>query len=253
LILGDYFKVNAAAAVIAEDATGLIAWLNNHSKVRVNFNEAQRTIQVSSGAVKIVILAYLVANLTRWTTHFVAFMRLFLLREALEFAVLQNRPAIIAAQVGAATSTEAARLKEDAERFCALIRDQAFWEGLETVLGDLEPICLGTNINQDSTRLDQVLLTIAGIYLRFAEHPEEEVRVSMLKRLEKRWKDCDQSVFLLALILNPFEKLSCFGPNANLTQIKCRNMLLMVSDSLISRVYVQLSEIGLPSCEISSG
>jgi hypothetical protein len=254
LILGDYFKVNDTAAVIAEDATGLIAWLNNHSKVRVIFNEAQRTIQVSSGAVKIIILAYLVANLTRWTTHFVAFMRLFLLREALEFAVLQNRPAIIAAQVGAATSTEAARLKEDAERFCALIRDQAFWEGLETVLGDLEPICLGTNINQkDSTRLDQVLLTIAGIYLRFAEHPEEEVRVSMLKRLEKRWKDCDQSVFLLALILNPFEKLSCFGPNANLNQIKCRNMLLMVSDSLTSRVYVQLSEIGLPSCEISSG
>ncbi|KAJ7880698.1 hypothetical protein B0H13DRAFT_2345496 [Mycena leptocephala] len=156
LILGDYFKVNDAAAVIAEDATGLIAWLNNHSKVRVIFNEAQRTIQVSSGAVKIIILAYLVANLTRWTTHFVAFMRLFLLREALEFAVLQNRPAIIAAQVGAATSTEAAHLKEDAERFCALIRDQAFWEGLETVLGDLEPICLGTNINQkDSTRLDQ--------------------------------------------------------------------------------------------------
>ncbi|KAJ6567464.1 hypothetical protein B0H10DRAFT_2238699 [Mycena sp. CBHHK59/15] len=139
LILGDYFKVNDTAAVIAEDATGLIAWLNNHSKVRVIFNEAQRTIQVSSGAVKIIILAYLVANLTRWTTHFVAFMRLFLLREALEFAVLQNRPAIIAAHVGAATSTDAARLKEDAERFCALIRDQAFWEGLETVLGDLEP------------------------------------------------------------------------------------------------------------------
>ncbi|KAJ6629071.1 ribonuclease H-like domain-containing protein [Mycena sp. CBHHK59/15] len=236
LILGNYFKVNDTAAVIAEDATGLIAWLNNHSKVRVIFNEAQRTIQVSSGAVKIIILAYLVANLTRWTTHFVAFMRLFLLREALEFAVLQNRPAIIAAQVGAAMSTEAARLKEDAERFCALIRDQAFWEGLETVLGDLEPICLGTNINQkDSTRLDQVLLTIAGIYLRFAEHPEEEVRVSMLKRLEKRWKDCDQSVFLLALILNPFEKLSCFGPNANLNQIKCRNMLLMVYRRVRSR------------------
>ncbi|KAJ6471331.1 ribonuclease H-like domain-containing protein [Mycena sanguinolenta] len=226
LILGNYFKVNDAAA--SEDATGLIAWLNNHSKI--------------------IILAYLVANLTRWTTHFVAFMRLFLLREALEFAVLQNRPAIIAAQVGAATSTEAARLKEDAERFCALIRDQAFWEGLETVLGDLEPICLGTNINQkDSTRLDQVLLTIAGIYLRFAEHPEEEVRVSMLKRLEKRWKDCDQSVFLLALILNPFEKLSCFGPNANLNQIKCRNMLLMVyrREKAVSKAFMQyLAETG---------
>jgi hypothetical protein len=228
LILGDYFKVNDAAVFIAEDATGLITWINNHSKVRVIFDAAQRTISENAG--RIIVLAYLVANLTRWTTHFVVFMRLFILREALESAVLQNRLTIIAAQVGAATSTEGARLKEDAEKYCALIRDRSFWDGLETVLGDLEPICLGTNINQkDSIRPDQVLLTIAGIFLRFAEHPEPEVKVSMLKRLEKRWLDCDQPVFLLALILNPFEKLSCFGPNANLNQLKCRNMLLLVS------------------------
>lgn len=156
-------------------------------------------------------------------------MRIFILRQALQLAVLQNRTAIIEAEVGAATSAERERLREDAERMCARIEDTAFWHGLETVLGDLEPICLGTNINQkDSTRLDQVLLTIAGIFLRFADHPEDEVRTAMLVRLEKRWKDCDQSVFLIALILNPFEKLSCFGPNANLNQLKCRNLLILV-------------------------
>ncbi|KAJ7154126.1 ribonuclease H-like domain-containing protein [Mycena filopes] len=235
LILGDYFKVNDAAAFIAEDATGLIAWLNNHSRVRMIFNAAQRTICENAG-VAIIVLAYLVANLTRWTTHFVAFMRLFILRDALESAVLQNRLAIIAAQVGAATSTEGARLKEEAEKYCALIRDPNFWGGLETILGDLEPICLGTNINQkDSTRPDQVLLTIAGIFLRFEEHPEPEVKAAMLKRLEKRWLDCDQPVFLLALILNPFEKISCFGPNANLNQLKCRNMLLLLYRRMNSR------------------
>ncbi|KAJ7779844.1 ribonuclease H-like domain-containing protein [Mycena metata] len=194
LILGDYFKVNDTAAYIAEDATGLIAWINNHSLVRMIFDVAQRTITQNAG--RILVLAYLVANLTRWTTHFVAFMQLFLLREALEFAVLQNRAAIIAAQVGAAVSTEAARLKEDAEKYCALIRDRNFWDGLETVLGDLEPICLGTNINQkDSARPDQVLLTIVGIFLRFAEHPELEVKAAMLKHIEKRWLDCDQPLY----------------------------------------------------------
>ncbi|KAJ6603954.1 ribonuclease H-like domain-containing protein [Mycena sp. CBHHK59/15] len=223
LILGDYFKVNDIAAGIAEEATALIAWINNHGKVRKLFDASQRVISMDRNAGKVIILAYLVANLTRWTTHFVAFMRLFILREALQLTVLQNRTAVIAAEVGAATSTEGARLKEDAEKMCALIQDASFWNGLETVLGDLEPICLGTNINQkDSTRLDQVLLTIAGIFLRFADHPEISVRKSMLARLEKRWKDCDQLVFLLALILNPFEKLSCFGPNANLNQLKCR-------------------------------
>lgn len=216
------------AAVIAEDATAIISWINNHGKVRKIFDEAQKTISLDRLG-KIVILAYLVANITRWTTHFIAFCRLFLLRAALQLAVLQNRSAIIAAEVGTATSTEGVRLREDAERFCTLIEDSSFWSGLETVLGDLEPICLGTNINQkDSTRLDQVLLTIAGIFLRFDDHPEPEVKKAMLIRLEKRWADCDQPAFLAALILNPFEKLSCFGPNANLNQFKCLSLLISV-------------------------
>lgn len=193
--------------MIAEDATALIGWINNNSKVRKIFD--------------------------------VAFCRLFALRQSLQLAVLQKRSAIIAAEVGAATSTEAVRLKEDAERFCALIEDTTFWNGLETVLGDLEPVCLGTNINQkDSTRLDQVLLTIAGIFLRFSDHPEPEVRTKMLIRLEKRWKDCDQAVFILALILNPFEKLSCFGPNADLNQFVCLDLIIKVRISPVSRVYL---------------
>ncbi|KAJ7136219.1 ribonuclease H-like domain-containing protein [Mycena filopes] len=229
LILGDYFKVNDAAAGIAEEATGLIAWINNHGRVRKIFNKAQGIVSQDQNAGKIIILAYLVANLTRWTTHFTAFRRLWLLRRPLLLAVHQSRTAIIDAEVGAAVSTEGERLRQDAEKHCTLIEDPHFWSGLETVLGDLEPICLGTNINQkDSTRLDQVLLTIAGIFLRFADHAEAEVRTSMLKRLEKRWKDCDQPVFLLALILNPFEKLTCFGPAANLNQLKCGKLLVLL-------------------------
>ncbi|KAJ6622834.1 ribonuclease H-like domain-containing protein, partial [Mycena sp. CBHHK59/15] len=227
LILGDYFKVNDAAAIIAEEATTLIGWINNHSKVGKIFDESQHTISKDRNAGKIIILAYLVANLTHWTTHFVVLMWLFILCQALHLAVLQNRTAIIAAEVRAATSKEATQLTEDAEKYCNMIEDSSFWNGLETVLGDLEPICLGKNINQkDSTWLDQVLLTITGIFLRFAEHPEEEVQTSMLVRLEKHWKDCDQPVFIMVLVLNPFERLSCFRPNVNLNQLKCCNLLI---------------------------
>ncbi|KAJ6625302.1 hypothetical protein B0H10DRAFT_2211988 [Mycena sp. CBHHK59/15] len=205
LILGNYFKVNNAAALIAEDATALIGWLNNHGRVWKIFDESQRIISKDQNNGIIIVPAYLVANLTCWMTHFIAFVRLFILREALRLAVLQNHMAIIAAEVGAATSKEGERLKEDAERMCALIEDVSFWNGLETVL-----------------------LTITGIFLRFAEHPEEEVWTLMLIRLEKRWKDCDQPVFLLALILNLFKKLSCFGLSANMNQLKCCNLLISV-------------------------
>ncbi|KAJ6601671.1 hypothetical protein B0H10DRAFT_2230378 [Mycena sp. CBHHK59/15] len=171
LILGDYFKVNDAAALIAEDATALIGWLNNHGRVQKICDESQCIISKDRNNGIIIVLAYLVAKLTRWTTHFIAFVCLFILHKALRLAVLQNRTAIIADEVGAATSKEGERLKEDAERMCTLIEDASFWNGLETVLGDLEPICLGTNINQkDSTHLDQVLLTITGIFPHFAEH-----------------------------------------------------------------------------------
>ncbi|KAJ6624908.1 hypothetical protein B0H10DRAFT_1942868 [Mycena sp. CBHHK59/15] len=141
------------------------------------------------------------------------YFKLFTLCQALQPAVLQRKSAIIATEVGAATSAEAECLRDNAKKFCILIKDPTFWNGLEAVLSDLEPIFLRTNINQkDSTCLDQVLLMITGIFLCFADHPEPEVKTQMLIRLEKHQKDCDQPVFLLALILNLVVKLSCFRP-----------------------------------------
>jgi hypothetical protein len=75
-----------------------------------------------------------------------------------------------------------------------------------------------------------VLLTLAGIYLWFSDHPEPEVAVGMTADIEKHWKDSDQPLFLLALILNPFEGLSAFGPRANLSQFKCNGLLMNVGD-----------------------
>jgi hypothetical protein len=228
LCLGDYLKVNKAAAEIAALATDLLGWLNNHGKVRKVFDNAQKQISEDRTG-QAVILAYLIANLTRWTTHYVAFVRLHRVKDALQFSVLKSRRAIVAAQVGAAKYTEKAELTENAEHHCNVIGDHTFWLGLETLIGDIEPITLGTNINQaDSTRPDQVLLTIAGIYLHFVDHPEPLVAKAMSDRIEKRWKACDQPLFILALILNPFEGLSAFGSSANLNNFKCNTLLVYV-------------------------
>ncbi|KAI4293644.1 hypothetical protein K525DRAFT_176946, partial [Schizophyllum commune Loenen D] len=236
LMLGDYFKVSESAADTAEQATALISWINNHSKVRRIFDAAQAEVSRNKPGGVVKVLAYLVANLTRWTTHVVAFIRLVDLKQALQLAVLSSREKIIAAQVGAATSTEKARLETEAEEMCERIQDSMFWNGLENVLGDLEAICFGININQkDSTRADQVLLMIAGIYLQFEAHPEPAVRVKMLERLEKRWKDADQPVYMVALMMNPFEGLSRFGPHAGLDPISCHSMVITLYRRLMNR------------------
>ncbi|KAJ7572767.1 ribonuclease H-like domain-containing protein [Mycena floridula] len=229
LILGNYFKVNTLAAQIAEDATALLGWLNNHGRVRKIFDESQAAI--SSDRLKhIIILSYLVANLTRWTTHYVAFMRLLHLKDALQLAVITHRRGIIEAQVGAAKAREKDHLEEEANMSCDRIMNGMFWNGLENLCGDIEPVCYATNINQkDSTRADQVLLTLIGMYLHFAAHPEPEVARDMCKRLEKRWADCDQLLFLLCLVLNPFESLSCFRTEANFSNYKLRSMIVEAS------------------------
>lgn len=60
--------MNEEAAETAEEATDLIGWVLNHGRLRSVFNECQAE---AFGKV----LAFLVANETRWGTHFVAFDR----------------------------------------------------------------------------------------------------------------------------------------------------------------------------------
>jgi hypothetical protein len=136
---------------------------------------------------------------------------------------------IVSAQVGAAKSTEKLQLENDANHHCAIVNDPQFWSGLEQVLGDIEVICYATNLAQkDSTRADQALLGLVGVYLRFSEHPEATVTTEMVKRIEKRWSTYDQSFFLLALVLNPWEQLSCFSDGANLDHFKVVDLAVQV-------------------------
>jgi hypothetical protein len=233
LLLGDYFKIWDYAAEVAEDATSVISWINNHSKVRLIFDEAQEKVSLKNTG-EAVILAYLVACLTRWTTHFTAFARLLSMQEALTNAAGWQRLEIIRGQLGVATSTEADRLTADANRHCDILVSAAFWNGLAQITGDIEVFCCATNLAQkDSTRADQILLCLVGVFVRFSEHPEGEVKDGMIQRIEKRWKDCDQHLFLLALVLNPWEKLSRFGDDANLDHFKCVDMAVQVCSFIL--------------------
>ena len=196
--------------------------------MRKIFDHCQERISKDRTGV-VTVLTYLVANLTRWTTHSIAFTRLLALKPAIRLGAQEYRGDIIKAQVGAAKGAEATEFRRIVGAHCDQLSDPHFWTALETVVGDIEPITYGTNINQvDSTRADQVLLTLAGIYLWFSDHPEPEVAAGMTADIEKRWNDCDQPLFLLALILNPFKGLSAFGLQADLSHFKCNGLLMSV-------------------------
>ncbi|KAF7333164.1 DUF659 domain-containing protein [Mycena venus] len=210
LMLVDYFKVNESGAQTAEDTTDVLGWIVGHERVRDIFDQAQ--VKKNGGTAR----SYLIANITRWTTHSIAFHRLIRLKAPIREAAITKRAEIIAAQVGAEKNKKTIKkMTETASRFCDLLDNPLFWKDLVTVAEDIEPICYITNINQsDSTRADQVLLGFAGVYLHFKRHSNPVISAGMMTRIEKRWAALDQPMFVFCLILNPYERVERFGPRA---------------------------------------
>ncbi|KAJ6595994.1 hypothetical protein B0H10DRAFT_1828712 [Mycena sp. CBHHK59/15] len=231
LILLDYFRENKRALAIAEDTTDAIGWINSHERVRDVFEEVQA--QQNGGSV----LAYLVANLTRWTTHSIAFNRLMQLKGSTRQAAILRRNDIIAAQVGAEKNKKKRKKMEDeANKFCDLFDNPSFWKDLQTIADDIEPICYITNINQgEKTRADQVLLGFAGVYLHFKQHTDRAVATGMMKRIEKRWAAMDQHFFIMAMVLNPYERVSRFGDQAGVSVFTLRAVLIELYRRIKSR------------------
>lgn len=209
---------------MAEQATDIIGWINNHGRVRVIFDESQA--ELNNGRV----LTYIVANLTRWTTHFLSFSRLLELKASLRDAAAYKIREIVAAQVGAEKNARAAKLEGIAKGYCRLLDDEEFWEALQEVVDDIEPICYATNINQsDTVRPDQVVLTFAAIFRHFNDHNDPIIANGMRKRIEKRWKALDQPMFIAALVLNPYERTERFGEQANANVFTLNTLITNVS------------------------
>ena len=61
--------------------------------------------------------------------------------------------------------------RPDWTKLSSTIDEIEFWHHLKTVIDKLEPICLGTNMNQcESMHLDKVLLKFSRIFLHFQKH-----------------------------------------------------------------------------------
>ncbi|KAJ6562267.1 hypothetical protein B0H19DRAFT_1210101 [Mycena capillaripes] len=162
---------NEQAFKIAEETTDAIGWINNHEHVCNIFDEVQA--QQNGGS----ILAYLMANLTRWTTHSIAFDRTLQLNRPLRQTAILRRDDIVAAQVGAEKNKKKCKKMEaKANKFCDLFDNPTFWKNLQIVL-----------------------LRFAGVYLHFKQHANPAVAAGMLKRIEKRWAAMDQHFFIMAM------------------------------------------------------
>ena len=70
----------------------------------------------------------------------------------------------------------------------------------------LEPLARAQNVMQATdTRMDHVLLILGQLYFNY-KHPNIEgvVHEKIHLSLEMRWQKCDQEVFIMAVVLNPY-------------------------------------------------
>ncbi|KAG6902392.1 hypothetical protein C0995_000597 [Termitomyces sp. Mi166 len=177
-----YFVVNEKAALTTEKATNLIGWVHNHGLVHSIFN----AIQLENSQK---VLAFLITNMTHWNLHFIVFDCLQNLKTSIQLVVFTQRSNIIAAQVSAKKNQKKKKLSGDATKHYDLIENGGFWCQLKAVVDDLEPICLGLNMNQtDVMHPDQVLLSFTGIFIYFQKYMKKSVADGMMKKIEKCWK-----------------------------------------------------------------
>ena len=101
---------------------------------------------------------------------------------------------------------------------------------------------MAINITQaDDTRLDTVLITLGKLFQIFSDplRPlREDVRNVVLTRLEARWGNLgsDREIFILALVLNPYVRTSCFQQsNRNLTEGALLDMFERVFKRVMQR------------------
>ncbi|KAJ3767016.1 ribonuclease H-like domain-containing protein, partial [Lentinula raphanica] len=107
-----------------------------------------------------------------------------------------------------------AQAQKKAVEMISLIKNEAFWEALSSIVTHLEPLAIAANVIQAAhCRLDQVLLTFGYLFYFYLTMRVNDTRGrdAIILSIEARWKKCDQEVFIAAVILNPIYRNQAFS------------------------------------------
>ncbi|KAJ6546775.1 hypothetical protein B0H10DRAFT_2243447 [Mycena sp. CBHHK59/15] len=213
LILAEYLQENPKAAQIFEELIESVNWINSKDKVCDIFDKTQLNLCFVS---------------VKGTIH---------------GAILNKCDVIVAVHIGAESNLrKRTEMCEVALAHCATLEPNTWWDELKKIIPDLKHICYLTNIAQsDHVRPDQFLLALAGLFLHFAGFSDRSLAEDralgkhMCARIEKRVKELDQAMFFLALVVNPFQKLSRFGDKANIDPFVLSTELIALYKRVKSR------------------
>ncbi|KAI0731798.1 ribonuclease H-like domain-containing protein, partial [Fomitopsis betulina] len=184
LVTGDVFKhVSAMFKDLLDNALEIIKWFNNHTRA---LGMLKDTMIVKLGKAVCLILPVI----TRWTLHYLAVRRL-IGAECTFLQLLLDREDELVLCAG-----DKEPVWRKAEEVISKLRQPAFFDRLKCLSQHLAPLAIATNLFQsDHTRLDIVLITLANLYHIFS-NPD--------------LKQSDQAIFILAVVFNPYIRVSAF-------------------------------------------
>ncbi|KAG0707177.1 ribonuclease H-like domain-containing protein, partial [Suillus ampliporus] len=185
--------------IYGDMAQELITWLRSKTRVLAILREIQMATIGKT-------LAVLRAVLTRWMSHYLAYRRLLELRPALELLVTKHEVHLI--------SGGDARSRRKTQTAIATIKNATFWHALARYGAKINPISLMTNVHQAAqARPENVAISFGFLHFRYSkidDNTDLAARTAVLASVERRWGQCDQEVFIAAIIVNPFYKVSPF-------------------------------------------
>jgi hypothetical protein len=104
-----------------------------------------------------------------------------------------------------------------------IINDNDFWLTLVELQNLLYPLCGFLNkLQKDTASLYEVIHCFAYVIKIFNEHTDSNFSEKMVERMEKRWKQWEQLLLILSMVLHPSYKVSRFRtstPNLSMVHL----------------------------------
>ncbi|KAG5640471.1 hypothetical protein DXG03_008547 [Asterophora parasitica] len=201
LVIGDLFKVKNIFIKSIESTIEVIKWFNNHSQALGMLKDVQQMKFAK-------ILCLVLPVLTCWTSHYLSVCHLIAIEIAFKQLLLDSRNTVLLC------AGEKADAKGKAQEVINILEGYYFWSDLRRIKDHLEPLAVAANVMQsDNACLDIVVITLVNlcqIYLDPACQFDPAIASAVLASLKKWWANCDQPIFILAIVFNPYICTSFF-------------------------------------------
>ncbi|THH08490.1 hypothetical protein EW146_g8974 [Bondarzewia mesenterica] len=183
LIIGDYFKGIPNLKAIGNNALEVVKWFNNHGRAIGILKDLQRVLSPDGKFLCLILPSIFVR------------------------AVADHDQQLEKDCIG---NDRKARAK--AKKVMQIIKETSFWMRLRVIKQCLEPLAVAANITQsDHARLDVIMAAIVNLYWIFSRPSiDSNVSVAVIASLNKRWKQTDQELFIIAVLLNPYFRRAPF-------------------------------------------